>query len=174
MKHLFYFLIFLFLLPAAAAALDIDAVLCNKVEDRMPVNEGDKFGSDVERVYLWTKVTGAETDTFIRHVWLHEGKEIADVKLPVKGSPWRTYSYKSMIPEWTGAWEVKVVGENGDVILSKTFTIVDKMKKKEAETAQMTTDSQKKSIQASPNASGGMTEKATPADSTKPKGTTPR
>ncbi len=168
MKKCILFVAILLMMPAAVMALDIEAVLCNQIEERMPVGEGDQFGSDVERVYLWTRVTGAETELTLRHVWLYEGKEIADVALTVKGSPWRTYSYKSMIPKWTGSWEVKVVGETGDVLLSKTFTVVDKKAVKKVDTPQ-------KDIQVNPNAAGGATdEKATPVDSTKKKVTTPR
>lgn len=174
MKTLVSLITLLLLLPAVAMALDIDAVVCSGIEERMPVGEGNQFGSDVERVYLWTKVTGAEEDTFVRHVWLHEGKEIADVQLPVKGSPWRTYSYKTMIPEWTGSWEVKVVGEDGNVILSKIFTIVDETAKKAGGAEKTTTDGGKKMIEESPDVSGGREDKAMPVDSTKPKVTTPR
>ncbi|MEZ5357522.1 MAG: DUF2914 domain-containing protein [Candidatus Zixiibacteriota bacterium] len=169
MKHVLYLFTILLLLPAAAMALDIEAVVCSGIEERMPVGEGDQFRADVERVYFWTRVTGAEGETFIRHVWLHEGQEIADVQLPVKGSPWRTYSYKTMIPEWTGNWEVKVVGDDGNVLLTKTFTIGEKAAMKESEPA-----GEKKMIEESPKASGGQTEPAMPADSTKPKATTPR
>lgn len=121
------------LLCGSVAALDVETTLCTGVEDRMPVGEADTFMPNVERVYLWTKVTGVEGETAIRHVWLHEGREMADVELPVKGDPWRTYSYKTILPEWTGSWEVKIVGLDGNVITSVAFTIGKKMKEKPAE-----------------------------------------
>ncbi len=113
--------------PAAATVpkLDVDAVLCTNVVDHEPVGEATDFPADVDRVYLWTKVTGLpEGDTsFIHHVWLKGGEEMADVELVVKGDPWRTYSYKTIPPEWAGDWEVKITGPDGNVIKSIPFTV---------------------------------------------------
>ncbi|MCK5125380.1 MAG: DUF2914 domain-containing protein [candidate division Zixibacteria bacterium] len=160
MKQLLIVIVCLLFIPAVASAIEIEAVICSAVEDREPVGEGSQFGSEVERVYFWTKVTGVETETTIRHVWLYKGEEIADVALTVKGSPWRTYSYKSMIPEWTGEWAVKVVGEDGDVIVTKTFIVTDKEAAKKL-------NAPKSAIEAKPvETKVTATEvKATPADS---------
>ncbi len=106
------------------AGITVEAVLCTGIEDREPVGAGDSFPADVEKVYLWTKVTGlAEGETIIHHVWLREGNEMADVELPVRGNPWRTYSYKTIPPEWSGKWEVKITGADGNVIESLNFTV---------------------------------------------------
>jgi hypothetical protein len=116
--------------PAAPpAGITIEPVLCTGVEDHMPVGEADKFPADVDRVYLWTKITGVtDGEMTIHHVWLREGKEMADVPLPVKGSPWRTYSYKTIPPEWAGNWEVKITGPDGNVIKAVSFTVGGQLK----------------------------------------------
>ncbi len=104
--------------------LEVEAVLCSGIEARMPVGETDAFPAEVGKVYLWTNVIGmTEGETTIHHVWLKEGEEMADVELPVKGSPWRTYSYKTIPPEWAGDWEVKIVAPDGNVIKSIPFTV---------------------------------------------------
>jgi len=114
-------------IPATPAApkLAVEAVLCTNVVDHEPVGEAADFPADVDRVYLWTKVTGLPEgeSSFIHHVWLKGGEEMADVELAVKGDPWRTYSYKTIPPEWAGDWEVKVTGPDGDVIKSIPFTV---------------------------------------------------
>jgi hypothetical protein len=114
-------------LPATSEALkfEVEAVLCTNVVDREPVGEAADFPADVDKVYLWTKVTGLPEgeSSFIHHVWLTGGEEMADVQLVVKGDPWRTYSYKTIPPEWAGDWEVKVVGPDGNVIKSIPFTV---------------------------------------------------
>lgn len=123
--------------PAAPAApkFEVDAVLCTNVVNHEPVGEAADFPADVDRVYLWTKVTGlTEGETsFIHHVWLKGGEEMADVELAVKGDPWRTYSYKTIPPEWTGDWEVKVTGPDGNVIKSIPFTVGKQAKPVESE-----------------------------------------
>jgi hypothetical protein len=106
------------------AGFEIETVVCTGIEERMPVGEADSFPADVEKVYLWTRVTGVtEGEIVIHHVWLREGEEMADVELPVKGSPWRVWSYKTIPSEWAGNWEVKVVGPDGDVMKSIPFTV---------------------------------------------------
>lgn len=123
--------------PAAAPApkLDVEAVLCTNVVDHEPVGEAADFPADVDRVYLWTKVTGLPEGESgkIHHVWLRDGEEMADVELVVKGDPWRTYSYKTIPPDWAGDWEVKVVGTDGNVIKSIPFTVGKQAKPAQSE-----------------------------------------
>jgi hypothetical protein len=137
MPKLFCVLFSIFILCAGqAAAVTVETVLCSGVEAMMPIDSVESFEAGVERVYLWNRVLDVEGESFVRHVWLHEGKEMTDVELPVRSSSWRTYSYKTMLPEWTGMWEVKIVGADGDVIKSILFTIGDKGISTEAEKTQ--------------------------------------
>lgn len=123
--------------------MEIEAVLCSGVEAHEPIDREKAFPADVGRVYLWTKVTGVvDEEVMIHHVWLKEGEEMADVELPVKGSPWRTYSYKTIPPEWAGNWEVKITGAEGNVIKSLAFTVGGEpaqppVEEKPAETAEV-------------------------------------
>lgn len=115
---------------------EIEAVLCTALENRIPLDTLAQFDLDVERIYLWTRVSGYPDQTKLRHVWLHNGQERADVELTIKADPWRTWSYKTMIPGWAGEWEVKIVGANGDVIKTVNFTFGDaKPKAKETKEA---------------------------------------
>ena len=119
--------------------LTVEPGLCTGLEDRNPVGESDAFPADVDRVYLWTKVTGVtEGEVIIHHVWLREGQEMADVALPVKGSPWRTYSFKTIPPEWAGNWEVKITGPDGNVLTSVSFSVGAKVE--EEKPAEPTTE----------------------------------
>jgi len=108
---------------APSTALSVEAKLCTGIQDRQPVGEAESFPADVGQVYLWCRITGASGETNIHHVWLHEGKETANVTLTVKGSSWRTFSSKTIPPAWTGNWEVRVVGTDGNVLKSLTFTV---------------------------------------------------
>ncbi len=114
-----------FAAPAALVAQDtkvgVEATLAQDVVDRMPVGAATTFAPDVGKVYLWTKVHGAD-GTQISHVWIH-GSHEAVVELPVGGSPWRTWSSRTINPEWTGEWRVEVRNAAGDVLETITFTI---------------------------------------------------
>ena len=108
---------------SVGSALMVEAQLCTGIEERMPVGAAESFDADVEKVYLWCKVTGAADTTVVMHVWSYEGKEMAAVELPVKSAAWRTWSYKTILPEWTGNWEVKVLDAAGDVLKAVSFTV---------------------------------------------------
>ena len=105
------------------SALTVEAQLCTGIDERMPTGAAESFDANVEKVYLWCQVTGAADTTVVKHVWSYEGKEIATVELPVKSTAWRTWSYKTILPEWTGNWEVKVLDAAGDVLKAVPFTV---------------------------------------------------
>ena len=105
------------------SALMVEAQLCTGIEERMPVGTAKSLSADVEKVYVWCQVTGAADTTVVKHVWSYEGKEMAAVELPVKSAAWRTWSYKTILPEWTGNWEVKVRDAAGDVLKAVSFAI---------------------------------------------------
>lgn len=107
----------------AVSSLTVEAQLCTGIEERMPVGVAENFSADVGKVYFWCKVMGAADTTFIKHVWSYQGQEMAVVELPVRSSSWRTWSYKTLLPEWTGEWEVKAIDANGEVLEDLTFTI---------------------------------------------------
>ncbi len=103
--------------PTLTAEIEV----CTDVQDRVPVGTADMFGSDVGELCLWSKITGAEEDTIIRHVWTYNGEELASIELPVRSSSWRTWSRKTVLPEWTGDWEAKVVDGAGNVLATAGF-----------------------------------------------------
>lgn len=112
-------------LPAGAAAQDtptVEAVLATGVEEMMPVGEAQEFPADVGRVYLWTRVTGA-TGTSIQHVWIHPDGQETPVSLDIAGSPWRTWSSKTIPPEWAGEWRVEIRDDAGSVLDTRSFIV---------------------------------------------------
>jgi hypothetical protein len=105
--------------------LTVETVVASGVEERQPVGEGDSFDTEVGRVYLWTSVTGAEDSTSIRHIWYLDTLQVQEIELPVKNSPWRTWSYKTIEPTMAGAWRVEVIGPSGAPLAEETFTITE-------------------------------------------------
>ena len=81
------------------------------------------FAAGTERLYCRTLITGAEPPSTVTPVWDHEGRTMARVELTVGSSHWRTVSSKGLLPEWTGAWEVKVLDPAGTVLESVQFTV---------------------------------------------------
>ena len=98
---------------------------CERIEKRQPVGVKKIFPPDIGRIYLWTTVTGAKKPTKIKHIWYYNKKKMLEITLPVKYKRTRTWSYKNILPEWTGDWYVEVVNEVGKVIGKFTFSIKD-------------------------------------------------
>ena len=109
--------------PETASPLTVEAKLCTGVEDRRPTGEAQSFSSEVGQVYLWCRVMGAKDTTHVEHLWYYKGEEKASIKLPIKGASWRTWSMKTIMPQWTGQWEVKIVDADWHVVKTLSFTI---------------------------------------------------
>jgi hypothetical protein len=93
------------------------------MKTRAVVGEAATFPSDGERVYCLTRVHGMSPPTTVTHVWYFEGKTMARVDLSVGSQNWRTWSYKTYKPDWTGSWEVKVLDQDGMVLGSAGFEV---------------------------------------------------
>jgi hypothetical protein len=99
------------------------ALVCQEIVDRMPVGSGDVIPAGTERVYCFTRIEGAQGETAITHNWYHQGVLKASVVLPVRTSEWRTWSSKTLLPEWTGEWMVEVLSEDGTPLESLIFFV---------------------------------------------------
>lgn len=109
---------------AAQAQLAVDeSAIALDVIDRMPVGADSTFTAGVERLFCWTRISGAEGPATLHHVWIWNDQEMADVMLNVGGSPWRTYSNKAIMPDWTGDWRVEVRDDTGNVLETIRFTV---------------------------------------------------
>jgi len=97
--------------------------IARAVENREPVDAGEEFPPDAERLFCFVEVRGAETETQIQHVWYWEGREMARIELPVRSARWRTWSSKRILEEWTGSWRVDILDMGGATLGSASFTV---------------------------------------------------
>ena len=109
--------------PAAAPSDVMDeAVLARSVMDRAPQDTGSAFPDSVGTIVLWMRVTGADAQT-LHHVWFFGDTEVGDVPLTIGGSPWRTWSRKTVPVEAKGAWHVEIRDQGGNVLKRIDFTV---------------------------------------------------
>jgi hypothetical protein len=92
-------------------------------ETRAIQGEAASFNASSE-VYYLTRIKAETVPTTVNHVYSVDGREVASVSLAVKGSPWTTWSRKTV---WAGAWKVELKDESGVVIESKEFTVSNDM-----------------------------------------------
>lgn len=107
--------------PKAAAAT-AEVSVGTAVADRALTGAAESFPKGTEKLYCFSKITGADSTSAIEHVWYKGDTEIARVKLKVGGSPWRTYSSKTLGPDASGDWRCDVV-QNGTVLQSVKFKV---------------------------------------------------
>jgi hypothetical protein len=108
--------------PAAQSAATVEAVLARSVVDRAAQDTGVAFPPDVGTLVLWMRVTGGDGQT-LNHVWFHGDTEVGNVPLTIGGSPWRTWSRKTIPADATGAWHVEIRDAAGTVLKRIDFTV---------------------------------------------------
>lgn len=119
-------LVSLVLLSSVAYAEDLmvsEAVAAKGVEKQGAIAPGDKFGSDVGKVYILSRVQGSAGESDIIHVWYYNENKMGEVPLKIKSADWKTYSYHEIMPEQKGAWRVDITDGMGKVLKSVMFTI---------------------------------------------------
>jgi hypothetical protein len=106
------------------AGLEVaEAVITTAVVDRQPADNLTTVANDVGTVFCWMRITGAEGEIQVEHVWYKDDTEVARVALRVAGTNWRSWSSKNIDPMWTGSWRVDIVGPDGAVLQSVSFTV---------------------------------------------------
>ena len=108
--------------PAPSGDISVEAVLARNVVDRAPADTGATFPADVGSIALWMRVSGAAGQT-VNHVWFYGDTEVGNVPLTIGGSPWRSWSRKTIPAEATGAWHVEIRDAAGAVLKRIDFTV---------------------------------------------------
>jgi hypothetical protein len=123
-RKLIMFLLLLCCLPMTALGLEVrEAVITTQVIDRTPVDAIQTYPASVERLYCFTRVSGAAAATSITHVWYLRGVEISRIELPVRSADWRIWSQKTIFPGSAGDWKVDVLDAEGKLLKSISFTL---------------------------------------------------
>lgn len=104
--------------------LEVDQmVFCAAVKDRVPVGVADTFPADVYRVFCFTRIVGASDTASVSHLWYRGDTLMAERRLVVRSSPWRTWSAQVMREEWQGQWRVEVRTARGALLASKKLRL---------------------------------------------------
>jgi len=104
---------------APASSVSVEAVLARSLVDRAPQDTGTAFPDSVGTIVLWMRASGQT----LHHVWFFGDTEVGDVPLTISGSPWRTWSRKTVPAEAKGAWHVEIRDDAGTVLKRIDFTV---------------------------------------------------
>lgn len=105
----------------AKAAASAEAAVGTSVADKALVGAAESFPASAGRLACFARVTNA-TDSEIEFVWYKGDVEQGRVKQSVKGSPWRTWSTKTLPANAAGEWRCDVV-QGEKVLQSVKFRI---------------------------------------------------
>lgn len=100
-----------------------EMVFTTAIMDREPAGSELSFPKTTEKVYCFTRLVGVTEPTTVSHVWYFNDEEMARIELAVSGSPWRTWSAKTMQRIWAGKWRVEIISAEGNLLAKKEFEL---------------------------------------------------
>jgi hypothetical protein len=91
------------------------------IDDREPVIMVDSISPDsYSSISFFTELNGMTGKT-VTHQWMFDDKVMFEKSFEVGGDRWRVWTSKTLLPDWTGTWTVKVLNEDGSVLERKSF-----------------------------------------------------
>ena len=106
---------------AKSSAASAEAAVGTSVAEKALVGAADSFPASAGRLACFARVMNA-TDSEIEFVWYKGDAEQTRVKQTVKGSPWRTWSTKTLPADAAGEWRCDVV-QGEKVLQSVKFRV---------------------------------------------------
>lgn len=97
------------------------AVFTIGIDNREPVIMVDSISADsYNSISFFTELTGMTGET-VTHQWMFDDKVMFEKSFEVGSDRWRVWTSKTLLPDWTGTWTVKVLNEDGSVLERKSF-----------------------------------------------------
>jgi len=91
------------------------------IDNREPVIMIDSISADsYNSISFFTELNGMTGKT-VTHQWMFDDQVMFEKSFQVGGDRWRVWTSKTLLPDWTGTWTVKVLNEDGSVLERKTF-----------------------------------------------------
>ncbi|HIO57023.1 MAG TPA: DUF2914 domain-containing protein, partial [Candidatus Marinimicrobia bacterium] len=92
---------------------------------REVIRPADKFPGDVGKLFCFTAFKSVALRDTIFHIWYYNDQEINRVAMEIeRGNFYRVWSWKTILPQWTGEWYVAVINSDGEELGRKEFRIV--------------------------------------------------
>ena len=111
---------------SATAMKMTKAVICEEAKDGQPLNENVIFSSELTRITCYTEFDKIAKKTTIYHCWYFKNN-LSAKKMPLVLNPphWCTFSQIQPRETDKGPWRVEIVDEDGNIIQTLRFSIVD-------------------------------------------------
>ena len=102
----------------------LEAVVCSDVKNRSPYGENNSFQWSTDRIYIWNLIKCRSVHASIRHIYYFKGRKVSDISLNIKSSPWRTWSFKTLLDQrYIGPWRVDITSADGGLLQRVYFEV---------------------------------------------------
>ncbi len=88
--------------------------------EREPIDSLRIASTNQPGVYFFSEIQGMSGQRII-HRWEHAGTVQFEVPFRVRSDHWSAYSYKKLEPSLSGRWTVKILDDNGRVLVSESL-----------------------------------------------------
>lgn len=98
-------------------------LLTRSVSNREPRGELNDISFNANgsaAVWVYSEVVD-KSGSLLKYVWLHDGKQVAKVRVKIRGDRWRSYSNKIINQSMSGAWRVELQDGDGRLLASADF-----------------------------------------------------
>jgi hypothetical protein len=102
-----------------------EAVMCEKIENFVPINAAIVFPTALERISCYTSFDPVPQNTFVFHNWFFKDKLSTRIKLSLQPPRWSTFSSIQLREADKGPWRVEITDKDGRVFHVLRFSITD-------------------------------------------------
>jgi hypothetical protein len=96
-------------------------VLSHGIHEREPISETESFHVEDGKAFAFARIQNTGDPTMVSFVWEIDDTTHATVPVSVGASHgWRTWSTARLRP---GSWRVKLIDDQGEILLEKAFTV---------------------------------------------------
>jgi hypothetical protein len=112
---------------AAAAEKPVltSAVMCEDVQDRLPLYEGVVFSIGIGRVFCYTLFDPVPEKTVITHNWYNRDNLSTKIQLLLQPPRWTTYSAIQLRESDKGPWRVEITDSEGRILQVLRFSVTE-------------------------------------------------
>ena len=101
-----------------------DILITTAIIDREPVDSVEVFPRKSGKLFCFTRITGVDEPTVVRHVWYREEQLMSRTVLPVNSPDWRTWSSRQLLEDLPGAWRIEIQDVDGNVLREINFQLL--------------------------------------------------
>ena len=111
--------------PSDTEGLRISRIyICSGIKNREPIGIQTSYHlTEPTFIYCFTEIIGAKKPIEIKHLWYHKERPVVGVILPVNSQRWRTWSRKTIYPEFKGTWKVIILGPKEEKLAQAEFVV---------------------------------------------------